>query len=231
MANIEKAVIARLCHGTEVFEILVKEKPALEFKKGGSIPMDEILEFPVVFKDSKKGEKAQESRFKEVFGTTDIGEIAKKIIIKGKIQISNEYKKELTEEKKKAIIDTISRNAVDPKTNLPHPPKRIELALEQIKMQIDPFSSAEEQVNDIMKSLARILPISFERRKVEVTFPPSLSGSGFGIIKAFGKVLKDRWNNDGSRTCEVELPAGLQEELIDKLNKLTKGSIDIKIAK
>lgn len=231
MANIVKAVVARLNYKGENFEILVNEKLALEFKRGKDIHMSEILEVPTIFRDSQKGEKAQESKFKEIFGTQDVYEISKKIIKKGRVQISKEYRKKLMEEKRKAIIDIIAKNAIDPKTNLPHPPKRIELALEQAKPQIDPFAPAEEQVNEIIKTLISILPISFEKRKVEIRFPPRLSGQGYGIMKSFGKILKDKWNNDGSRTCMVDIPAGLQEELIDKINKLTKGEIEIKIGK
>jgi len=35
--------------------------------------------------------------------------------------------------------------------------------------------------------------------------------------------------SDGSLEAELEIPAGLQQELIDKVNALTKGTGDVKI--
>jgi len=44
-----------------------------------------------------------------------------------------------------------------------------------------------------------------------------------------GTIKKTTWLSDGSLQVEVEIPAGLQQELIDKVNAITKGSGDVKI--
>ena len=59
----------------------------------------------------------------------------------------------MVEDKRKQVIDYICHQAVDPKTNLPHPPMRIENAMEQIRYPIDPYKSVEEQARDIIKLL------------------------------------------------------------------------------
>ena len=50
-------------------------------------------------------------------------------------------------------------------------------------------------------------------------------------MKAYGKVLQEDYKNDGSLQAVVEIPAGMQEELMDKLNSLTHGSVIVDILK
>lgn len=39
---------------------------------------------------------------------------------------------------------------------------------------------------------------------------------------------QENWLNDGSFTAIVEIPAGLYEEFLDKINKVTHGGSEIK---
>ena len=129
MVSVEQAVIARLkTHGAN-FEILVDCDKAIAFK-GGSGDIKEVIATPQVFSDSKKGMLASETQLKQIFGTEEPLEVAKQIIAKGEIQLTSEYRQKLREQKKKQIINMIHSNGVDPKTNYPHPPNRIEAALE-----------------------------------------------------------------------------------------------------
>ena len=80
-----------------------------------------------------------------------------------------------------------------------------------------------------MTKIRSLLPIRYELREVSVKIPASSAGRVFGIIKQYGKVLKDEWQHDGSLVVNLELPAGLQVELEDKLNNVTKGGVEITI--
>ena len=82
----------------------------------------------------------------------------------------------MVEDKSRQVIDFISRQAVDPKTNLPHPPMRIENAMEQIRYPIDPYKPVEEQAKDIVKLLRPILPLKIEQVIVAVKIPHGLRG-------------------------------------------------------
>src|SRR3989338_8095878 len=137
MVSIDDAVVAKLKIGENVFEILVDCEKALEFRNGKDIDLDDILATNDIFKDVKNGEHA--SNLMKVFKTEDKREIAKKIILEGEIQLTSEYKKKLRDEKRKQIVNNIHRNAVDPNTGFPHPPQRIENALDEIKANIDEF--------------------------------------------------------------------------------------------
>lgn len=133
------------------------------------------------------------------------------------------------EEKRKQIIDLISRQCVDPKTKLPHPPTRIEQAMEQIHFSIDPFKSAEEQANEIIKLLRSILPISMEKISVAVRIPPEYTGRVYGTVKSFGMIKREEWLSDGSWSAFIEVPAGLYAPFLERIGEITRGNVETKL--
>lgn len=229
MTNVEDAVTAKLSINGLNFEILVDCEKAMEFKQGKSIPLDYVAVTFDIFKDVKKGEHANEKDIKRLFGVSDKTEVIKRIIKEGEVQLSKEYREKIRGEKRKHIINLIHRYSINPTNNLPHPPNRIESALEEAKVKIDEFKGAEEQVKDIVNKIKPILPIRYEIREIEVIIPAKFAGKSYPILKQFGTLIKDEWKNDGSLSAKLEIPAGLVIELFDKLNSLTHGEVESKI--
>ena len=231
MVDVDKAVIARLKKEQDIFEILVDCDKALELKTGKSIGLDEVLATNEVYKDVKKGERASDHEIEKIFGTSDIRDVAKQIIQEGEIQLTAEHKNKIREEKRRQIVNLIHRNAIDPKTGLPHPPQRIENAMGEAKVHVDEHKSAEEQVESILEKIRPIIPIKFELREIEIIIPPQYGGQSYHILKKYGKLLKDNWQNDGSLMVIIEIPSGIQEDLFLELNNLAHGEVESKILK
>lgn len=229
MTKKEEYVIAKYEHGGERFEILVKPKEAAEFRSGKSISLSDVVVSDEIYKDVKKGLKASPSALKKVFGTTDFEEVARQILLKGEIQITAEQRKEMIENKKKQIIEYIARNAIDPKTHLPIPRTRIEMAMEQARVQIDPNKDVEGQALQIIKEISRIIPIKVAKALMEIKVDPKYSPKVKSQLHNLGEVKKTNWLGDGTLIAEIEIPAGMQQEVIDKLNALTKGEVEVKI--
>ena len=135
----------------------------------------------------------------------------------------------MIENKRKQIIDFISRQCVDPKTNLPHPSLRIENALEQIHYSIDPFKPVEEQAREMIKLMRPILPLKMEQISISVHVPVEWSAKTYGTIKGFGTIKQEEWRADGSWYGILEVPAGLYGQFLEKLGQITKGSGEVKI--
>lgn len=218
--------IARLRKGGEIFEVVVDPDMAISFKHGVNVDIKDIIKSEEIFTDAKKGSFAPENRLKELFGTESALEVAKIILAEGEIQLTNEYRAKVREEKKKKIISLIAKNAIDPKTKLPHPPQRIENALEEKKVKIDEFKKAEDQLERVVDEIRPILPIRFETKKIEVIIPPAYAGKAYSVIAQFAKPYNEEWRNDGSYKCIVEIPAGLQINFIEKVNALTHGDVE-----
>ncbi len=222
-----KLNLARIKKANQTFEVNVDPNLAIKFKKGEPVDIKEVLKAEQIFSDTKKGEVASEAKLKEVFHTADSLKIAEIIIKEGEIQLTSEYRQEQREQKKKRLVELIHRNAVDPTNNLPHPPQRIELAFEEAKIKIDDHKTAEEQVEDILSKLKPIIPIKFEQSNLTLQIPPAYAPKAYSLVQKYSKILKENWNNDGSWTAKVEIPAGLKAEFMDKLNSFTHGEITI----
>jgi len=225
----ERYTVARLTREGEHFEILVKPQSALSYRLGKIEPVSEVLVTSTVFTDANKGLKPSEDKLLKAFGTTDLLKIADVILKKGALQLTTEQRKQLIEDKRKQIVSFISRQSVDPKTNLPHPPIRVEQAMEQIHFSIDPFNEVEEQAKEVVKLLRPILPLKMERVSVAVRIPPEHASRVYGTVKGFGTIKREEWRADGSWFAVVELPAGLYGSFLEKLGEMTRGNLEAKM--
>lgn len=225
MVSLDDAVVARYGRKDTHFEILVDPKAIDEVMEGREINILEYLATDLIFKDARKGEKASEEVLKDVFGTTDVAEIALQILKHGEFQLTTQQRRAMHDRKKKEIIDWIARSSMDPHTKLPHPRDRIERAMEDAGVHIDPFKPVEEQVKTIISALRPVIPLSVENVRVEVTIPSQYAGKAYGEVMHMAKLIKEEWLADGSFKCVAEIPAGMQTQFYDKLNALTKGNV------
>jgi len=225
----EKYTIARLTRDNEHFEILVKPEKALDYRTGKTARITEVLAAEIIFADANKGTKVSEEQMRKIFETTDPLKIADEILKKGTLQLTTDQRRKMVEDKRKQVIDFISRQAVDPKTNLPHPPLRIENAMEQIRYSIDPHKPVEEQAGDIVKLLRPILPLKIEQISLSVRIPVEYSARVYGSIKNFGTIKQEEWRADGSWYGILEMPAGAYASFLNKLGEITKGNGEVKI--
>ncbi|MEW6294930.1 MAG: ribosome assembly factor SBDS [Candidatus Diapherotrites archaeon] len=228
MVKVSEAVIARYEHSGEKFEVLVDPNLAMELKKGNQVNFDELLAIDSVFKDSAKGQEASPESINKVFHTTEIKEVARQIILHGRVQLTTEQKREMTEQRRKEIIDFIAKNAMNPQTSSPHPPQRIENALQEARITVDPMKSVSEQVPEIIKEIRKLIPISFEKLKIAVKIPAQYAGKANFVLHKY-EVKQEEWLKDGSLAVVVEVPAGMKAELFNELNHLTHGQIESKI--
>ncbi len=229
MVKLEEAVIARLSSCGTTFEVLVDPELALAFKTGQNADVRSALASDKIFKDSKKGDKASEEMVQKAFGTSDVTKVAAEIIRKGEIQITTEQRRKMREQRLRQIVTLISKRAINPQTGAPHPPARVESAINDAKVHVDEFKSAEEQLAAIIKALQPIIPLKFEMRRIAVKIPTAYTGKASRVVKSLATVKQEQWLNDGSWTAVVEIPAGIQSEFFDKLNELTRGEAQTKV--
>jgi ribosome maturation protein SDO1 len=211
--------IARIKQAGKHFEIIVNLEDALKFKKGLSSSIE--AQGDLIFDDAKKGNISSNTDLKEAFGTIDINEIVKKIVKNGEVQLTQEHRDAEQEKKIKQVVDFIVTNAVDPKSGNPHTPERIKSALEQAHVNIKNVP-IESQINDIIASLSKIIPIKLETKRIKIKIPAIHTGRGYGVISPFKE--SEKWLNDGSLEVVVAVPAGIVIDFFEKLNSVTHGS-------
>ena len=222
-------VIARYEFKGHRFEIIVHPEKALRYREGEKIDLNEVLIGDYVYKDVRRGNRASPEELRRVFGTDDIRKVADIILKKGEIQLTTEQRRRLLEAKKKQIIMFIAKSAIDPRTKSPIPPQRIEKAMEEAKVGIDLYKSVEEQAAKIVKLISKYLPIKIAKAYITVKVPPTVASKAYGQLRRLGEIKNERWLSDGSLLLEIEVPAGMQSEVIDSINRVTKGSAEVNV--
>lgn len=229
MVSLDDAIVARLETHGETFEILLDPKAMDLVKQGKEVDLSEYLAVEDVFKDARKGTRPESSKVREVFGTEDPAEVARHIIQKGEVQITAQQRKELLDAKYRRIVAYIAANAINPQTKLPHPPKRIEIALEEGKFHADPMRSFDREIEEAMKVLRPLLPIRFEKSRIAIRIKADDYGRCYDELCRYGIVDREEWTNDGFWIGTMEIPAGLIDEIAEKLKSRTKGNAAVKL--
>lgn len=224
--KIEDAIRVRYEKGGMNFEILVKEKEYELYREGKIDDLNQVLFTQEIFKSVSTAERPSEEELEKAFNTSEFEKIVKEILKEGDYQLTTEQRNRMKEEKKRQIIALISRLAKDPRTNAPHPPSRIENAMEEAKINIDPLKSVDQQMKEVVDKLSRILPLSFEKKAIAIKIPIVYSGKAYSIVKEISDIKEEEWHND-FLFLKVEIPAGVQSELIGKLGNLTHGEVEI----
>ena len=213
-------VTAKLTIKGKNYETLVNLEKALKFRKGeGS--SDGIMVLDNIFHDSKKGLHVSENDLKEAFGTENIQVAVEKIVKRGEINIPKEHKDKEREDKKKQIIDFLTRHAIDPKTNLPHTADRISAAMDEAGINVD-NKPIEQQLNKIIEQIKKIFPIKIQTKKLKLKIPAEHTGRVYGLVNEYKE--SENWLGNGDLEVTINLPVGLQDDFYDKLNSFTHGS-------
>jgi ribosome maturation protein SDO1 len=231
MISLEKAVIAKLSKGNEKFEIMVDPDKAMDFRTGKDFPVDELIASEEIFEDVGKGTRAPADKIGKAFGTTDINVIAKRIIKEGDVQITTEQRKKMLEDKTKAVATIISKRGTNPQTGVPHPADRILRVMEQAKVRIDLNKRVEDQIEPILQAIQKVIPIKFEMVQLAIKIPAEFAGRASSVVRGMGNLMKEEWGGDGSYICLLEIPAGMQPEVYERLNNLTHGQVEVKVVK
>ena len=226
MVTVDQAIIARYEKDGKHFEVLVDPQLAYELKEGRPVSLQRMLAVNQVLSDSKKGVRASPGDLELAFGTQDAEKIAEIIVKKGDIQLTTEFRRKRAEERTKQVADIISRHAINPQTKLPHPQSRVLAAMEQARVHVDPFKPAEAQVEDVIKQIKEIIPISIQEITLLVHVPVQHASRIHGMLKEFS-IQQEKWLADGSLAAKIAVPAGLKEEIFRKIGNASQGTAQI----
>jgi ribosome maturation protein SDO1 len=211
---------ARLTKKGKKYEILVDLDEALKIRGGKSTNISAAVLTNAIFHNLKSGETAGVNDLEIDFGTSNVDEVALKIIKNGEVVLPAEYIKKMQEGKYKQVVDFLSKNAVSP-TGIPYTPDRIMGALKEANVNVK-NESIDKQISEILAQIQRILPIKIEIKKIQVTIPAQFTGKAYGAVSEFKQ--SEEWLSNGDLRIIVGVPAGLIFEFYDKLNGVTHGA-------
>ncbi len=213
--------IARLRAGKLTFETRVDLDSAMKLRKGEKISIGNVIRDVSIYTDIKKGMRAGTAELENVFGTTELNVIVDKIVRKGEVEVTQEFRDEALENRKKQVIDFLSKNAIDARTNRPFTPDMIANSLKQAGIKIENLP-VEKQIKNITESLKRIIPIKLESKKIKIKIPAQFTGRAYGLVQEYKE--KEDWLSDGSLEVILSIPNGVLMDFYDKLNSITHGA-------
>jgi len=134
----------------------------------------------------------------------------------------------LLKKKRNEIVNFIHKYYVDPRTRAPHPRNRIENALEELKVRIDPNLSAKKQVKEIIKTLPEVLPVRKMVIEALIKIPHKFLGQIYGVFKDVVTITNENYTTEG---CEysVTLVPGDYDPLMSDLNTLCRDEFELSI--
>ena len=213
--------------GGKDFEILVDPDLAKEAKmEGEEYEIQRLLFVQEIFTDAGAGERASVDELDEEFGTKQVLEAAEEIFEKGEMQLTTDQKAEIREDKRKQLINMIARRAQNPQTGNPHPPNRVENALDEAGFHIDWDADLEEAFDEATDLLKPIIPISLQEKNVAIRIPVDKTGKAYDRLQQVADIKEEEWGSDFF-TAKVSLPAGVLTELMEDLQEFTGGEAEM----
>ena len=228
---VDKVTVIRFSVEGEKFELLVKPDPALEYKLGKRKDTSTVLVSEEIYSDSNKGTRASTEKLMKAFKTTDPAAIATIILQKGDLNLTTDQRRKMVSEKRKQIVEFIAKTYVDPRSHIPHPPLRIEQAMDDAKVSVDPFRNTDDQIKEIVEQLRSIIPLKSENMLLEILVPAQFAAQSYSVLKSAGTLKKEEWQANGSLKVILDIPAAARANVIDRLGSVTKGSASVEVAK
>ena len=211
------------------FEILVKPDPALDYKLGKKKNMSSVLVSDEIYTDSSKGARASTEKLLKTFKTCDTIAIAEKILQKGELNLTTDQRHKMTEEKRRQIVEIIVKTYVDPRSHLPHPSLRIEQAMKDARVSINPQKNVNEQIKNIVEQLRSVIPLKSENLDLEIIVPAQFAAQSYSVLKSAGILKREDWLTNGSLKAILEIPAAARPNVIDRLGFITKGTATVEV--
>ncbi|MEK6914844.1 MAG: ribosome assembly factor SBDS [Nanoarchaeota archaeon] len=214
-------IIARLRIGRLIFETVVDLESAMKLRRGEKVDINQVIRDNAIYTDQKKGMKAGHGELEQSFGTILFEKIVEQIVKKGMIEVTQDFRDEALENRKKQIIDFLIKNAMDSQSGRPFTSQIIESALKEAGIKIE-NKNVESQIIGIIDKLRNIIPIKVQTKRLKIDIPSNYTGKVYGLIQEYKE--KEEWLSNGDLQVVLNIPVGIQMEFYDKLNGITHGS-------
>jgi len=156
-----KSLVVKFKKGNSTFEVLTKVG-SMEPYRAGELNIDQVLEVEEIFKNASKFDKIKSSLLKKTFGTDNKRECILTILNEGTYPLSKKELQQKVQTRRGEILNYLHKYYHEPLkdgTSRPHPLTRLDGVLQDMKINIDPHMSVNQQIKSIIKPLPEYLPV------------------------------------------------------------------------
>jgi len=226
--------VVRLKRAGHVFEVVTNPGAVTAWRSTpDSTPtLSALCVSPVIFSNQSKGLRAPCDHLISAFETNDLEPCLKAIFEKGELQVSASERQEKNDQCRRAILQTLHKGYIDPRTNLPHPLVRIDAAISGIKgWRADPEKPIPIQVQEVVKKLHGILSLVKSEIGATLVIPGAYAGAASSIVHKLCNVAGESYAPDRAVTYAITIAPGDLDPFMAALNKVTKGDFQMKMDK
>ncbi|XP_067013769.1 ribosome maturation protein SBDS [Anabrus simplex] len=221
--RLTNVAVVRVKKGGKRFEIACYRNKVLSWRNNVEKDIDEVLQTHTVFTNVSKGQVAKKEDLIKAFGKDDVTEIAKEILAKGELQVSDKERASQLDSLFKDIATTVADKCVNPETKRPYPVSMIEKAMKDVHFSVKPNRNAKQQALDVIPMLREKIPLERAQMRIKVI------SSGKEARKLREKIVKlatstetENWNG-GELSIVCLIDPGHYREVDELVRSETKG--------
>lgn len=171
--RLTNVAIVRMQKGGKRFEIACYRNKVVNYRQGLEKDLSETLQTDRIFTNVSKGQFAKTSDLQTVFGTSDEEAVAKIILEKGTLQVSDLERSQQYENTLREVATWVANNCVHPTSQRPYTVPQIREAMKEAEFNVHPTKSVKRQYLDCYRLLQskQILPIERARMKLLLVYP------------------------------------------------------------
>lgn len=218
--------IVRYQNGNVKVEIMARPGMVTKYREGKCSLQDALVD-DRVYRNIAKGEVANAAELSGLGGSNDA--ILDTILKNGKYSQTAAEKREHMDKLKREVVNFLHSNFIDPRTRTPHPVTRIEGALAEAKINLDPESDAEHNARKILKKLQLIIRLEESTIDVTVVIPNNKIGQTIGICYSMGTVKGEEYGPENAYIQMVISP-GQYDKLVEQTSSASQGLAVVQIA-
>jgi ribosome maturation protein SDO1 len=205
--------------GGKRFEIACYRNKVVDYRQGLEQDLSEVLQTDRVFTNVSKGEFAKAKDLQKNFGTKDEEEIAKLILTKGQLQVSDKERTQQLEKTSAQIAEWISKNCVHPDSDRPYTISRIRHAMHQANFSVHPTKPLKRQYLDCVKLLQNIIPIQRAKMELSLVVPSGKAQKEVEeTLKEYNVSFQQPTSSDDSSTATLKYSLLVDPSLYRVLN-------------
>ncbi|OSX68884.1 hypothetical protein BU14_2130s0001 [Porphyra umbilicalis] len=214
--------------GKTTFELLTHEGAAAKYRAGDLSSIDDVVVTDTVFTNQSKGQRASQDQLTAAFGEDATpASILKAIISKGDLQTSAAERTAKADQRRREVLEHLTKYYVDPSRNLPIPLTRFENALTQIKARIDD-RPADRQAEELVRKLVDVMPMRKLTMEGVLRVPHAHLGAAAGVIIKHAKINREGHEAGGVK-YDISVVPGAYDGLMSALAKATKGDFTFEL--
>ena len=118
--RLTNVAIVRMNRSGKRFEIACYRNKVVNYRQGLETDLSEVLQTDRIFTNVSKGQFAKTSDLEQVFGTRDEEEVAKLILDKGTLQVSDLERSQQLENTLREVATWVANNCVHPTSQRPY---------------------------------------------------------------------------------------------------------------